>query len=57
MCDKSHHIIKLADICWTEIALMKIIRYIPLGDPDGTLLGISLPDTLKKPRQEGVKLN
>ena len=36
---------------------MKIIRDIPLGDPYGTLLGISLPDPLKKSCQAGVKLN
>ena len=57
VCDRSYHVSELANICWPEIALTKIIIDIPLGDPDRYLLGISLPDPLKNSRQAGVKLN
>ena len=48
---------KLYKIYWPDIAPMKIIRDIPLGEPDGDLLGISLPDPLEKLRHAGSKLN
>ena len=52
-----HHVSERADICWPEIELMKSIRDIPLGELDGALLGISLPDPLNNSRQAGVKLS
>ena len=36
---------------------MEVIVYVPLGDPDGDLLGIGLTDPLKKLCQTGAKMN
>ena len=36
---------------------MKIIGYVPLGETDGALLGVILPDSLEKSRRERTKLH
>ena len=36
---------------------MEVIVYVPLGDPDGDLLGVSLPDYMEKLFQTRAKLH
>ena len=53
--DRRYHVVKLSDICWSEVAPMECIEEVSLGEPYGALLRIGLPDPLEKFCKEGKK--
>ena len=55
--DMDYHISKIYDVRLPEVAPMKGIGDVPLGDPDWSLFVVSLSESLEKSRHTRSKLH